>query len=170
LQRARDAGKVSGDVLLLPFTPYRQPAWNDGRKVLDPTGRYLGLDFVAQDALSVDGTPIPGEDPRAAAVGRALAQPAGPARTRALRGQGIGVVVEEQPLPGAPAADGTVVHRGPELLVTAIGPAAAPAVPNTWRAAMAVSWASYAVPALVAALLGLVQATRRGTPRADARE
>lgn len=168
LHRAYDAGEVSGDLVLLPFSSYRQPAWNDGRKVLDPTGRYLGADFVAQDALSVDGVLVPGEDPRAAAVGRALAQPAGVARSRALREEGIGVVVEEGPLSAASAADGAVVHQGSDLLLTAIGPTSAPAVPTTWRTAMAVAWTAYVVPGLVAALLALVQATRRGRGRADA--
>ena len=32
---------ASGDVVLLPFSSYRQPVWNGGRKVLDPMGRFL---------------------------------------------------------------------------------------------------------------------------------
>ena len=47
VQRAHDAGSV-GDVLVLPLSSYRQPSWNHDRKVLDPVGRFLPLDYVAE--------------------------------------------------------------------------------------------------------------------------
>ena len=40
---------------MLPFTSYRAPAWNGGRKVLDPLGRYLAPDYLADDELGVSG-------------------------------------------------------------------------------------------------------------------
>ena len=72
---ARDAvGDADGsDVLLLPFSSYRAPEWNGGRKVLDPLGRYLRPDYVASDDLSVSGVRVAGEDPRGDDVRRALA-------------------------------------------------------------------------------------------------
>ena len=61
-----------GDVLLLPLSSYRQPGWNDRRKVLDPLGRYLRRDYVASDVLVVSGRAIDGEDPRVGQVAAAL--------------------------------------------------------------------------------------------------
>jgi hypothetical protein len=54
-----------GDLLVLPEGAYRAPAWNHDRTVLDPLGRYLPPDYVADDALVVDGSTVPGEDPDA---------------------------------------------------------------------------------------------------------
>ena len=49
-----------GDVLVLPLSSYRAPAWNHRHLVLDPIGRYLTPDYVASDVLV---------DRRGAAVG-----------------------------------------------------------------------------------------------------
>ena len=43
---------------------YRQPAWNDRRKVLDPMPRWLTRDVVASDRLVIGTTVLAGEDPR----------------------------------------------------------------------------------------------------------
>ena len=63
----------AGDVLVLPLSSYRAPAWNHGHLVLDPVGRYLTRDYVASDVLVIDGVPLSGEDPRVEDAARALA-------------------------------------------------------------------------------------------------
>lgn len=96
--RVRAAVGDRGDVLVLPLSSYRAPTWNEGRKVLDPTGRYLRPDYLASDVLVVDRRALPGEDPRVRAVDRALA---GPDPARALARLGIRTVVTDE---GAPPA------------------------------------------------------------------
>ncbi|MCW2866796.1 MAG: hypothetical protein JWR20_984, partial [Marmoricola sp.] len=83
LERARSGGRV-GDVLVLPLSSYRAPRWNGGRKVLDPTGRYLGGDAVVGDDLFVSGRRVAGEDPRVRRVAADLGRPDPGARARAL--------------------------------------------------------------------------------------
>jgi hypothetical protein len=61
-----------GDVLALPFSAYRRPAWNHDDPVLDPAGRYFDRTTVVNDELIVSGRTIAGEDPRAARAGRVL--------------------------------------------------------------------------------------------------
>lgn len=61
-----------GDLLSLPFSPFRAPEWNRQRPVLDPAGRYFDRVTVTDDTLTVGDVDIAGEDPRAARVGRAL--------------------------------------------------------------------------------------------------
>ncbi len=95
-----------GEVLVLPFSSYRAPAWNGGRKVLDPLGRYLPADYLASDVLSVSGRALAGEDPRAREVGRLLRQGTPQTRARALGRLGVGLVVVDRTAPGGPAAAG----------------------------------------------------------------
>ena len=82
----------SGDIVVLPFTSYRQPDWNNDRPVLDPAGRFFDRLTVVNDELLVSGKPIVGEDRRAARIGESL-------RSQdvesALASDGIGVVVLE---------------------------------------------------------------------------
>lgn len=92
LEESRRAGH-SGVVLSLPFTPYRRPGWNDGRRTLDPVGRYFPVDYLVSDTLVVSGQPIPGEDRRARRVGADLATLRGPALEQALAREGVGWVV-----------------------------------------------------------------------------
>ena len=63
---------AEGDLVVLPFTSYRAPAWNGGRKVLDPLGRYLEPNYVVNDELSISGAVVAGEDPRVADIKAAL--------------------------------------------------------------------------------------------------
>lgn len=62
-----------GDVLVLPFMTYRSFEWNDRRTQLDPAPRMLPATAITDDALQVGDTTVGGEDPRVAAVRRALA-------------------------------------------------------------------------------------------------
>lgn len=95
----------TGDVVVLPFTSYRAPEWNDNHKVLDPLGRFLAPDYVVSNDLAVDGRVVAGEDPRAADVAGALALDSEQARARALADLGIGFVVVDldEWRPGLPA-------------------------------------------------------------------
>jgi len=156
---------AAGDVLLLPFTAYRQPGWNHDHKVLDPLGRYLTPDYVANDALVVGGETVAGEDPRAAAVARAL-DLAGPrARARALADLGIGYVATERDAPGPlPAVAGSTVVDRPDLLVTALDRPRARRVPTGWWVAMGLAWLCFAGSLAAGALLGVRGALRARRP------
>ncbi len=94
------AAERRGDLLVLPFTSYRAPRWNHGRKVLDPLGRYMTPDYVASDQLAVDGHLLPVEDPRGRAALRALRGPES-GRSSGLRALGIRFVLRDAGAPGA---------------------------------------------------------------------
>jgi hypothetical protein len=120
-----------GDLLVLPLSAYRAPAWNHGHTVLDPLARYLPPDALTADGLQVDGTAVPGEDPRVPRVESALRLPTAPARTQALLDLGVQYVATETdvgrapPLASEPVAsraalsverlDGTAVARTPSV-------------------------------------------------------
>jgi hypothetical protein len=117
----------TGDVLVLPFTSYRVPPWNNGRRTLDPLGRYLTPDFVASDDLYVSGKRLAGEDERARRVASILdggeADPG-----EALLAEGITWVAVDlqaqaalgRPAPTQPAAS-VVVHDGSQVKVWDLG-------------------------------------------------
>lgn len=96
------AAAEPGDVLSLPWTPFRRYAWNDNDVVLDPLPRYLTRTVVWDDDLpvTVEGqvVEVGGDDPRAANVGRVLStgRPIGPG----LAPLGIGWVVIQRDQPG----------------------------------------------------------------------
>lgn len=151
-----------GDVLVLPLSSYRQPAWNGGRKVLDPIGRYLPRDYVASDDLVVSGDLISGEDPRVAAVGGALREPTAVARARALSAEGIGFVVVETDAPGgAPELAGRVLVDEGGLRLVRLEGAVVPDVPSGWQVAMGLAWSSYAGLLAAGLVGGLLLAVRR---------
>lgn len=122
-ERARDAvaRAPQGDAVSLPFVSYRAPAWNGGRRVLDPVPRYLDRPTVVNDVLVVSGRALAGEDPRSAAVALALQAPTPAERSTALRAAGISVVVGEE-IEGYPVPDmdGEEVLVG-DLSVTVLG-------------------------------------------------
>lgn len=66
----------AGDVIVLPWSTFRDFGFNDGRTVLDPAPRWLPRSSIAADGLPVArGTEIvviPGDDPRSQEVGQAL--------------------------------------------------------------------------------------------------
>lgn len=97
----------SGDLLLLPWGSFRAYDWNDRRTVLDPGRLYFPRDVVADDRLAVGGVVLPPEDPRAAAVGRAIAGPGLDAAF--LRRHGVRLVLVQTDQPGAPTG-GALVH------------------------------------------------------------
>jgi hypothetical protein len=141
-------------VLLLPFTSYRQPSWNHRRKVLDPLGRYLPADYVANDELVVSGTRVSGEDPRARRVLAALGEPTASARSVALVELGIAAAALDHEAPGdVPELAGEVMLDGPELTVTRLPGASARDVPPSWVVAMGAAWALFVGSALGALVL-----------------
>ncbi len=146
-------GRGRGDVVLLPFTSYRAPAWNDGRKLLDPVGRAQRRDYVANDELVVSDEVIPGEDPRAQDVADALALPTPSLRRDRLRELGVELAVTDS------SASGPVIEiSGRELAsagtirVLSLGEPASRAVPQGWRVSMGVAWLSWLALPLLAAL------------------
>lgn len=149
---------VPGDLLVLPFTAYRAPAWNDGRPVLDPAGRFFDRTTVTDDRLVVRGRTVVGEDPRAARLRRALASDDVP---RALRRAGIGLVVLDTTAPDAERAAREVrgLRRlgGTDLQVLAVPGARATSPADGDRAAMTVVWVVWGV-VVVLAVLGSVRA------------
>ncbi len=124
--RESSSGEVpAGDLVVLPFTSYRAPTWNGGRKTLDPLGRYLPLNYLASDDLVVSGRRVPGEDPRGQAVRRALAGNDPARRSRSLALLGVGMVARDRPasqdvaLPGYDAeVSGVSVYQGAGLELT----------------------------------------------------
>jgi hypothetical protein len=164
----RDAVGDGGgaDLLVLPFTSYRAPAWNDGRKVLDPVGRYLRPDFVASDELIVSDETIAGEDPRGDDVRRALAAGTARARTEALLALGIGWAVSDRSAPGEPVpVAGELVSRAGELDAVRLGDPEPPAVPAGWWLAMGLAWAAFLAPGVTWLMLRARHAVRRDASR-----
>ena len=108
-----------GDLLVLPFTSYRQPAWTHDRKVLDPLPRYLQPDYLVNDQLVVDGRVIAGEDPRVPEVLAALAAPDPQARAAALGRLGVARVARADDVPAGTGYDapvaGTRLMARPDL-------------------------------------------------------
>ncbi|WP_162605793.1 hypothetical protein [Jiangella aurantiaca] len=92
------AADGDGDVVVLPYQPFRRFPWAGDRAVLDPAPRYLGVEAVVPDALPVGGdTVVPGEDRRAAELAAAL-DGDDPARDLAVLG--VGWVAVERDTPG----------------------------------------------------------------------
>lgn len=150
-----------GDVLLLPLESYRQPTWNDDRKVLDPLGRYLTPDYVAGDELVVSGVVVAGEDPRAREAAAALALPSATDRAAALARTGIAVVAIDPGAPGAvPSIEGRSLLRSQELEVLALADPADRDAPRSWLVVMASAWLVWAALPVTAAA-SWVRARRR---------
>lgn len=102
-----------GDVLSLPWAPFRRYAWNRSRVVLDPLPRYLTRTVVWNDSLpvTVEGkvVQVGGDDPRATFIGSAIQS--GKPLPPTLAGLGIGWIVVQR---DQPQASRTVDLRGAE--------------------------------------------------------
>jgi hypothetical protein len=155
-----------GDVLVLPLSSYRAPAWNHRHLVLDPIGRYLTPDYVASDVLVVDGVPLSGEDPRVRDATRALAEPSPRERAAALGRIGIGAVVTDPTAPGGrpPEIAGESLLDDPDLQVIALDTVDVRNVQSSWRIVMAAAWLAFLAP-LVLALLAAVRSLLTGADR-----
>lgn len=124
--RARlDRAGTTGDVLILPFTSYRAPAWNGYRKVLDPIPRVLSVPSVSSDDLIVDDRTIQGEDPHAQAVRAALDLSDPAERSAALADLGIALVLTDRAALGdqdSPELAARPLLSSGSLLVTRLEP------------------------------------------------
>ncbi len=140
LEQARAAVDQRGDVLILPFSSYRAPDWNGGRAVFDPTGRFLRPDYLTNDALVIDGVPLPGEDPRARQAEAALS---GPEPSAALAELGIRTVVIDRTAPEeVPRLEGQRLLDG-DLEVIRINGAQEQSAPTGWWMAATVAWVGF---------------------------
>lgn len=109
----------AGDVLSLPWTPFRRFGWNADRTVLDPAPRWLPRTTVVADDLTVS-TPeglvvVSGDDPRSQQIQAALDAKAPVADL--LPGLGIGWALVAKGTPGfVPELPGwDLVWSGDEL-------------------------------------------------------
>jgi hypothetical protein len=120
------AEPARGDLLVLPWSAFRSYAWNGRRTVLDPAPRFFPRDSVVDDRLVVGRTVLAAEDPRSAAVARALARH--DLSARSLGRLGIRLVLVQSDQPGrVPDLPGTVpVVRAKDLALLRVpGPVAA---------------------------------------------
>lgn len=136
-----------GDLLLLPLSNYRQPSWNNGAKVLDPTGRFFARDYVASDELIVAGETLAGEDPRVPRVREALAGTTAQDRSDALVGLGIGfVAIDPEVSVEVPSVAGEVLVDEAELRLVRLDSDLGvqdEVTPTGWVAAMAAAWSAF---------------------------
>lgn len=144
---------VAGDVVVLPFSSYRAPAWNDYRPVLDPAGRFFDRTTVVNDDLVVSGETIAGEDPRASGVQQLLDSGAG---VDALGPLGIGLVVESVADDDVPGGASLLV--APEIEVRVVGGEVAERRPGRGDIAIV---AAGGISALVTMLLASAALARR---------
>lgn len=102
VRSALHESSAAGDLVVLPFQPYRSFPWAGERTVLDPAPRYLGIETVLPDDLPVGGEIVPGEDDRADRVAAALD---GDRPLDRLASAGVGWIAVQHDTPGAvPAA------------------------------------------------------------------
>lgn len=120
----RVTGLVHGDVLVLPWAPYRSFAWDAGRTVLDPATKLLAHP-VTDDALPLPGRRVTGEDPRAARLDAVVRS--GLPLADVLRREHVTEVLVERRTTGADAARAgrqtqglVVVTTSPELDLYAV--------------------------------------------------
>jgi hypothetical protein len=164
-KREAVAAGPPGDVLVLPLSAFRRPAWNASRTVLDPVGRYQPRDYVSSDVLVVGGVSLEGEDPRVSAVGRALALPTATERSAALADLDIAIVVTDRTAPGdAPQVAGReLTPPGADLTAVAVtGEVGERTPPTTWYVALGAAWGAFVTASL---LLPPVILWRRRTVR-----
>ena len=162
-------GARGGDVVILPFTSYRAPEWNGGRKVLAPLGRVLTPNDVTSDELSVSGRVLAGEDPRGPQVRAALALDTAAERSAALTDLGIQYASIE-------AGDrtlvaGRTVFEAPDLRIVELAGVADPRSPTPADTAwMTTAWAVWIGMLLCGAveLLRSRRRARRGDRRTNA--
>ena len=140
-----------GDVLVLPLSSYRQPAWNHGLKVLDPAGRSQSRDFVASDGLaSSPPRSSPARTRGCGRPGRRWAPPLPGSGPMSLAKLGFGaVLVDKTALGDAPAVDGVRAFDGPWLGVVSIDGARPRSAPTSWVVAMSLAWSAFALLVLL---------------------
>lgn len=151
---------ASDRTLILPFVSYRAPAWNRHWPVLDPMGRYLPTEYVANDALQVSGKPIRGEDPLAAAVAEQLALKDPRSRAEGISELGIKLVVSDLDA-GIPAdqVTGRVLLESPAVRVQELaeGPDEGTTSPRPGSVVLLLTgWVAFAALAATPGVAGLL--------------
>lgn len=111
VRSALDAVDAPGDVVVVPFQPFRSFPWTNHRVVLDPAPRFLGRETVLPGDLTVADQLVKGEDVRAAEVGTALRED----DVRRLGDLGVGWVVVERDTPGR-IPDGVLAQLEPLVI------------------------------------------------------
>ena len=167
LARAADE-QGRGDVLILPFTSYRVPDWNHGRRTLDPLGRYLTPNYLASDDLFVSGRRVAGEDERARRVASVIASRETTDPADALADEGISWVavdLEAQAALGRPdvtlPTSGPSVHDGRRLKIWALGQEASSQGPRpTAVVLLTVAWISSSLLVLLCLVLSVLRGLR----------
>ena len=155
---------AKGDLVVLPFSSYRAPEWNGGRKVLDPLGRYLEPNYVVNDELSISGRIVAGEDPRVPEVLAALRLADPEDRATALGRLGVRLVARERDAVGAgdPPYDaevaGTRVYGDRLIEITRIDSGVEPRVASTTSTILTgLAWTAL----LFMLMVGIVRVARR---------
>ncbi|MEU6135712.1 hypothetical protein [Nocardioides sp. NPDC047086] len=161
-----------GDVLVLPWSAYRAPAWNGHRPVLDPLPRMLPRASVINGDLVIGTTEIAGEDPRAAAAAEALAAPDPEARAAELSRLGIAYVITDRTAGAAPQVAGETVQDGGGLLLQRLPGEATPMAGDTigpvTLTAVVLAWVAYGLiwlAATTSTVLLLISIVRRPAVR-----
>jgi hypothetical protein len=157
------AERDEGALLVLPFSSYRAPSWNHGRRTLDPVGRYMPANYVASDVLYVSGRPIEGEDRRARRVQDMLFDADDRADLpRALRGEGIAWALIDleaeqvlgESVPSLDTASLPKLHAGDLLVVAELGERVDPNRPDgvLW---VGIAWALAGVTSITSLAVAL---------------
>ncbi|GAB3258728.1 hypothetical protein GCM10027425_20380 [Alteromonas gracilis] len=108
-----ESSPESGAVVTVPYASYRDYPWGNDLSAADPLPRWLDRPVVVSDVLATQSGELAGEDPRAAAVGVALAAP-DPAS--ALAELGVGWVWVWRGTGGVTGLDGLEpVQSGPTV-------------------------------------------------------
>lgn len=155
-------GRPTADALVLPFSSYRAPGWNEGRKVLDPLGRYLAVETLTNDDLVVSGVTIAGEDQRAAEVQEALRAATPEARARKLSSLGVGLVIVDGAARGSsPRVAGDLTFAGDGLRAVRLSEVDVRTPPDHWYWAMGAAWSAFVGLVLVGGLGVLKRSLRR---------
>jgi hypothetical protein len=158
---------LAGPFIPWPFESYRAPIWNDRRPVLDPMPRYFHQPAIVPDELVVSGHRLAGEDPRAAAVARAVrtALRDGTDPTPVLLGQGVGWLVYDRQAGGPPPKESmaglTEVYAGMTVSVYQLAGTPVEQQNEPWRTAVVLAAWVLAGATLLSALAALI--TRHST-------
>ncbi len=166
---ARLSSLPAGTVGVLPWSQYRQYAWNGHRTSLTLVPRLVDQRVLVDDSLPLSTGRVPGEDPAAARVSAAIA--AGRSPLEALESEGARYLVLERRVGPAGARDevltppgAVVLADGPDLLLLDLHPGAAPRPAALGPLATVAWWVTLAtaVAALViAGHAGLTTISRR---------
>ena len=160
--RGRSSTSARGDLLVLPVRHLpRAGVEPRTHRCSTRCGRYLPPDYVADDDLVVDGTTVPGEDPRVAEVRAALARARPPRPGRRPRSRSGSAERRDRARRARPArpSDASPERRSPRRSPTSswsgLDGAAAPREVGrpVRRAAMGLAWLVY-LGALLGGLVG----------------